>query len=80
MNTPDMAAWRAMTDLKARHLHLNIPLASYSETDTETTPCITVTPPPSEAWPGVTYGNGHGSSASGDTRKLSPNDIHDVHL
>ena len=35
MDTPDMAAWRALTDLKARHMRLKIPMVSYSETDSE---------------------------------------------
>ena len=29
MSSPDMAAWRALTDLKVRNLHLNIPNTCY---------------------------------------------------
>ena len=29
MSSPDMAAWRTLTDLKARNLHLNIPNNCY---------------------------------------------------
>ena len=101
MSTPDMAAWRALTDIKARNLHLNIPNTCYrfeyitsvlflikvgklfsvfSETDTETTPCITVTPPPSEAWQWSAQRKININNNNGDNSKLSPHNIHDVQL
>jgi len=78
MSSPDMAAWRALTDLKTRNLHLNIPNTCYSETDTETTPCITVTPPPSETWQWSVQRKTNNNN--GDNGKLSPLNIHDVQL
>ena len=77
MNTPDMAAWRAITDRKVKRIkNLNLKMtsvSSVSDTDTELTPCILVTPPPTDI------------SISSPTsphcqHKLSPFDIHDVQL
>ena len=72
MRTPDMAAWRTLTQLKQRQLSLNNNTRS-SSPDTEAAPCITVTPPPRDTPPAFTLGGG------GDARKLSPL-LYDVQL
>ena len=75
MRTPDMAAWRALTDLKTRQLQLKQPQLSCSQTESETAPCILVTPPVSEAgdtsmvW-----------SVRRNNNNLSPLQYRDVHL
>ena len=74
MRTPDMAAWRTLTQLKQRQLSLNNNTRS-SGPDTEAAPCITVTPPPRDTPPAFTLGGGGG----GDSRKLSPL-LYDVQL
>ena len=74
MRTPDMAAWRTLTQLKQRQLSLNNNTRS-SSPDTEAAPCITVTPPPRDTPPAFTLGGGWG----GDARKLSPL-LYDVQL
>ena len=83
MDTPDMAAWRALTEMRARNAHLTRALVSNSETDSELAPCITVTPPPSEAWqwplPGAPVSHATVSPvpalSPGDHSKLSPYDV-----
>ena len=75
MRTPDMAAWRTLTQLKQRQLSLNN--NTRSSPDTEAAPCITVTPPPRDTPPAFTLGGG--GCGGGDTRKLSPL-LYDVQL
>ena len=76
MRTPDMAAWRALTDLKSRQLQLKSPpQLSLSQTETETAPCILVTPPC------ITEANQEVVWASrGNNNNLSPLQYRDVHL
>ena len=75
MSSPDMAAWRALTDLKTRQLHMKQPQFSCSsETETETAPCILVTPPSSQT------GNNTVSYRVTCNNNLSPLQYRDVHL
>ena len=77
MSSPDMAAWRALTDLKTRQLHLKQPQlsCSASETETETAPCILVTPPPCQTGDMTVIW-----SARRNNNNLSPLQYRDVHL
>ena len=75
MRTPDMAAWRALTDLKTRQLQLKQPQLSSSQTESETAPCILVTPPVSETGEQALVW-----SARRNNNNLSPLQYRDVHL
>ena len=76
MSSPDMSAWRALTDLKTRQLQLKQPQFSSSETETETAPCILVTPP---SWSSSQTG-AKTISARRNNNSLSPLQYRDVHL
>ena len=75
MSSPYMAAWRALTHLKTRQLHLKQPQLSCSETETETAPCILVTPPPSQTGDKIVIW-----SARRNNNNLSPLQYRDVQL
>ena len=77
MSSPDMAAWRALTDLKTRQLQLKQPqLSCSSETETETAPCILVTPPSSQTGNNTVIW----SVSRNNNNNLSPLQYRDVHL